>query len=75
MALGRVSPNRESVLLRTWIQTDMSTEERDYHGVTSDPFPPPNEDCQIVSADWSEAGWVQVTWLITRDMPNPSDQI
>jgi hypothetical protein len=75
MVAGEVRPNRESVLLRSWIQTDMSTEDRSYHGVVSEPFPPPFEDCHVVSADWSEAGWVQVTWLITRDMPDPITQL
>jgi hypothetical protein len=47
----------------------MSTSERDYNGVISVPFPPPTDDQQLVSVDWSEAGWVEVTWLIIRDMP------
>jgi len=74
MAVGSVRPNRESVVLRSWHRTDMSTSERDYNGIVSEPFPPPIDDCQLVAVNWSETGWVEVTWLITRDMPNPANQ-
>lgn len=74
MAVGRVSPNRESVVWRSWHRTDMSTSVRDFHGVISEPFAPPTDDQQVIAVDWSETGWVQVTWLITRDMPNPANQ-
>ena len=75
MAVGRVAPNQECVLWRTWYRTDMSTSERDFNGVITVPFPPPTPDQLLVGVDWSETGWVEVTWLITRDMPNPADQV
>lgn len=72
MATDPGARRKECLLLRSWYKTDMTAVERDYHGALSDPFPPPTPDQQLISADWSETGWVQVTWLITRDAPDPT---
>jgi hypothetical protein len=52
-------------LHRTWYKTDVDDNEPEYVGAFSDPFPDPAmRDAQIVAVDWSEPGWVEVTYLV-----------
>ena len=51
-------------LMRTHYKTDYDPDEPEYNGKFSASLPL-NEDGQIVNVDWSEPGWVEVTWLIS----------
>jgi hypothetical protein len=54
---------RTQRLHRTWYRTDVEDAEPEYLGMFSDPFPAEDPDRKIVKVDWSQRGWVEVTWL------------
>lgn len=51
-------------LMRIQYGTDYSDREPEDQGNFSDPFPAADDTRQIVDVDWSEPGFVTVTWLV-----------
>lgn len=52
-------------LSRTIYRTDVDESNPDYIGMFSASIPDRAlEDSQIVNVDWSERGWVEVTYLV-----------
>lgn len=51
-------------LMRTWYRTDIDPADPAYRGAFSTHFPAEGDHGRIVAVDWSEPGWVEVTWLI-----------
>jgi hypothetical protein len=55
----------DSHLFRTQYCTDVSDDEPEYKGMVSTTIPASAlEQGKIVHIDWSERGWVEVTFLI-----------
>lgn len=55
--------------MRAWYRTDVSDEDTDYLGAFSSAIPPETRTGRIVDVDWSERGWVIVTFLVDGDGP------
>jgi hypothetical protein len=52
-------------LMRVDYETDIDDgDSPEYRGSFSAPFPQPDPERPIVSVDWSQRGWVTVTFLI-----------
>jgi hypothetical protein len=51
-------------LMRTWYKTDASDEDPEYVGAFSGEIPKPKDGEEIVGVNWSERGWVEVTYLL-----------
>lgn len=56
-------------LHRTWYRTDAKDDEPEYVGAFSGTIPARalEDSRQIVSVDWSQRGWVEVTYLTPGD--------
>lgn len=56
---------RQQRLLRIEYGTDYSDAQPEYPGNFSDPFPAADDTRKIVDVDWSNPGYVTITWLVS----------